>query len=209
MGWLTWLFRSPAPDALAVLERENAALRSRVADLEAQVTRAYGVRVVDLPAAAPVDGEMPAQIPATPAMPPARPPAPVELGSGSDAFAIPIVGESHRQVALRRLAGDRRKRGLEVTFTAVLIPEPHNEYDPNAVRVNENGGPQLGYLSRDDAAAYAAVFQALHQTGRFGACRAKLVGGTKGKPSIGVVLDLDEPEVILARLAEPPVDQPF
>jgi hypothetical protein len=51
--------------------------------------------------------------------------------------------------------------------------------------------------------------EALGACGRVGACRARLIGGTKGKPSIGVQLDLDRPSVLIERIAGAGEVQPF
>jgi hypothetical protein len=67
-----------------------------------------------------------------------------DLGSGAG-FSLGVVGESYRQAALYALAGSRLQRGEQVTFTAALIPEPDNPYDPNAIRVDTQGGAQVGY----------------------------------------------------------------
>lgn len=176
---------------VARLSKEVETLRRQNDDLRQQVARALGPRVRDLTAPVPSMSDV----------------RHVDLGTGVDAFAIGIVGESYRQVALRELAGERRKRGEEVAFTAVLVPESDNPKDPNAVAVHINGGAQVGYLSADDAVVYKIVFDALTTAGRIGACRAKLIGGTKGKPSIGVVLDLEDPRTLLQRIAGE--SQPF
>ena len=82
--------------------------------------------------------------------------------------------------------------------STVVYGEPTNAYDANAVRVDASDGSQVGYLSREDAIAYRAVFEALATCGRVGTCRAPLIGGTTEKPSIGVVLDLEYPNELLA-----------
>ena len=129
----------------------------------------------------------------------------VDVGTGRGC-GFAIVGESYRQVALQELSAGRRVRGEEVHFIATLIPEPTNAYDPNAIRVDIQNGKQVGYLSRDDAAAYQLVIHAIVTGGKRAICRAKLIGGTTDKPSIGVMIDLDEPNALLARA---PSDQPF
>jgi collagen type III alpha len=128
------------------------------------------------------------------------------LGSG-DGFTIGIVGESYRQGALHDLAGSPLQRGEHVTFIAALIPKPENPYDPNAIRVDIQGGAQVGYLSRDDAVRYRATFATLTARHLIGVARAKLIGGVVGKPSIGVMLDINQPTDLLESLA--PEDQPF
>lgn len=114
-----------------------------------------------------------------------------------------IVGESHRQTALRDLSAGRRRRDEPVHFLVALIPEPTNPYDANAIRVDILRGHQVGYLSREDAAAYRLALTAVTAAGKLGVCRAKLIGGTAGKPSIGVVIDLVDPNVLLARFGQP------
>ena len=64
----------------------------------------------------------------------------------------------------------------------------------------------IGYRSREHAVEYGPLFAALSARGQVAQCRAKLVGGTKAKPNIGVWLDIDPVEELLARLTN---DQPF
>jgi hypothetical protein len=111
----------------------------------------------------------------------------VGLGRG---FSVGVVGESHRQSALHDLSNGRRERDEEVDFTAELVLEPENPVDRHAVKVCIKGGAQVGYLSRDDAVHYHIALEALAKSGQRAICRARLVGGTADKPSIGVVLDL-------------------
>jgi hypothetical protein len=129
-----------------------------------------------------------------------------DLGTGHG-YAVAIVGESYRQTALRDLSAGRRLRGEEVRFTAAVTPEPTNPYDANAVRIDILNGVQIGYLSREDAAAYALVLKTVIATGKQGVCRARLIGGTADKPSIGVLLDLSNPEGLAAKFS--PGGQPF
>jgi hypothetical protein len=99
------------------------------------------------------------------------------------------------------LGGERRLRGEPVFFIAALVPDPKNAYDPDAIGVYiSQGGPRVGYLSRDDAAQYRDVGKALTTRKAIGTCRAKLIGGTADKPSIGVALDLADPAVTLAAI---------
>ena len=81
-----------------------------------------------------------------------------------------IVGESNYQPELRRVSKSGR------TFLAVLMPEPSNPKDPNAIRVVAEGGRTIGYLDRDYARQYREAFALLTRHGRVGACRAKLIG---------------------------------
>src|SRR4051812_41450731 len=76
-----------------------------------------------------------------------------------------VVGESHYQDALlatsRSCTLDSSSRR---TFTAVLVREPTNSYDPNAVAVWSPAG-RIGYLSRDDAAEYQDVLMEVQRRG--------------------------------------------
>lgn len=113
---------------------------------------------------------------------------------GDCGFAI--VGESNYQPMLRRVAKQGR------SFQALLIPEPHNPYDPNAIAVWAEGGGPIGYLSRDNALEYRDVFAFLAERQHVGMCRAKLIGGTPGKRTYGVLIDLRETESLLTDLRD-------
>lgn len=64
---------------------------------------------------------------------------------------IEVVGESHYQDQLRRIAGDESTR-VRLTTTATLLAENDNPYDSNAVSV-WIAGSKVGHLSRNDAAS--------------------------------------------------------
>ena len=114
-----------------------------------------------------------------------------------------VVGESHYQDALRRTAtictpGEEGRP----SFQAVLVAEPNNEYDPNAIAVYSTHG-KLGYLSRDTAVEYREVFAEIKRMGSDGGgCTGLLNGGEPGKPSYGVTLLLADPETCLDELAK-------
>lgn len=105
-------------------------------------------------------------------------------------FDFPIVGESYRQSAIRRVAAmaERNDRG-KLEFEAVVRREPTNKHDPNALAVYGPGRLHLGYVAREDAAALRRYFWRLEETGRVAVCRGIIIG--EGKQSLGVVLDLD------------------
>ncbi len=117
-----------------------------------------------------------------------------------------VVGESQYQPALQQIA--RRDRACQAT----LIPESDNPFDVNAVVVKiEN--EVVGYLQRSHARKYRSRLLALTQPF---CCPAKLIGGTRDKPSFGVLLDHRD----LERMAVPkrprkkpakidPKEQPF
>lgn len=111
-----------------------------------------------------------------------------DLSSGD--FDFPIVGESYRQSAIRRVAAmaERNDRG-KLEFEAIVRREPTNKHDPNALAVYGPGRLHLGYVAREDAAALRRYFWRLEETGRVAVCRGIIIG--EGKQSLGVVLDLD------------------
>jgi hypothetical protein len=129
----------------------------------------------------------------------------VDLGDGVG-FEMGIVGEGYYGVEIRRIAGRPQAQGTSVEFMVTLLPEPTNQHDPNAVVVLSDRSKTIGYLSREHAVDYGPVFAALAAHGQVAQCRAKMFGGTKAKPNIGVWLDIDPVEELLARLTN---DQPF
>jgi hypothetical protein len=131
----------------------------------------------------------------------------LDIGTGRCNFSI--VGEASYQGRLRNIAT------VDRSFTALLLPEPTNAYDPNAIRVVAEGGDTVGYFTKEDAVHYAPAFELLTQHGHIGACHAQLIGGTRDKRRFGVVLNLPELDELLTFLRdtfEPAAgadDQPF
>lgn len=112
---------------------------------------------------------------------------------GEGEFEFDIVGESHYQDALSRIAGPKTEEGVEWYCEAELRPEPSNPHDRNAVAVMIQG-LKVGYLAREDAMAWK---RALANTGRPDAptlVDAVIVGGWRrpggDEGSFGVKLDL-------------------
>jgi hypothetical protein len=68
-------------------------------------------------------------------------------------YRVEIVGEASYQPAIARLAGPKTRDGVSVYRAALLVPEPDNPHDPNAVAVRIEGLP-VGYLSREQAVAF-------------------------------------------------------
>lgn len=92
-------------------------------------------------------------------------------------YRVGIVGESHYQDALEAACGGRTVNGAAIPLvTALLVREPTNPYDRNAVRVDV-GGQTVGYLDRQSAPLFHGVLDALHRTGRTATCRACVTGG--------------------------------
>ena len=138
---------------------------------------------------------------------------------------IEVVGESHYRSNLDAVAGGKTVDGpARSDHTAILIPEPDNPYDRNAVRVylvpkdHPAGTVLVGYLSRSDAVRYRGPIYRLARDGKLLACPAHITGGWKRSHSdvgnFGVVLALDTAGAVLAdingiRVHTPePVDKP-
>jgi ssDNA-binding Zn-finger/Zn-ribbon topoisomerase 1 len=115
---------------------------------------------------------------------------------------LDVVGESHYQPALERMAGGRTNVGARhPDHMAVLLPEPTNEWDPNAVRVLLVAGSSaalVGYLSREDAIAYRPVIDRVAERGEVTMCHASLKGGWDQGVSFGVMLRIGAPWSLMA-----------
>lgn len=113
---------------------------------------------------------------------------------------LAVVGESHYQAALRNAAHGRAAgAGFDehLPVTAVLVPEPTNPYDPNAVRVDvrSDAGPAIvGYLAREVAAHYQPALLAL-DANHYGTCAARITGG--GEKYYGIYVHLAGPELMV------------
>lgn len=114
-----------------------------------------------------------------------------DIGAAAGTCNFNIVGEASYQGRLRNVCK------LGRSFTAVLMPEPTNAFDPNAIRVVAKGADTIGYLSKEDAVYYAPVFELLGRHNRVGTCRAQLTGGVGEKRSFGVLLSLRERDDLL------------
>ena len=107
---------------------------------------------------------------------------------------LEVVGEATYQDALwticRGAPGDRVRQAI----VAILVPEPQNPYDVNAIAVHVSGFC-VGYLARDVAAAYArGLGELMSQCGNYVALRGVIVGGgyyDDGPGRLGVWLEHD------------------
>lgn len=125
---------------------------------------------------------------------------------------VDVVGEGSHQGSLERVAGGRTVDGPRIRdHSAILMPEPTNPYDPNAVRVvvvpSSGSGATIGYLSREDAVAYRPVIDRLAAEGKVAACRASIGGGwergSDDRGSFGVRLSMGTPEALMKELDAP------
>ncbi|MHB8958483.1 MAG: hypothetical protein ACYDAN_02540 [Candidatus Limnocylindrales bacterium] len=131
--------------------------------------------------------------------------------------ALEIVGEAYRQELVLKCRPPRPgdlPEGVPMPapgfFKALVMPEPTNEYDRNAITVVLWAGDtwtQCGYLSREDAVRYGPVFAYVaHRRAANGepagseaiACDAAQVPERGG---VGVVLHLGTPGELVAELA--------
>ena len=105
---------------------------------------------------------------------------------------VAVVGESHYQRALRTIAGGRITGDgwdKHIPAMAVLVPEPNNRWDTNAVRVDAlHGGRALtvGYLASELADEYQPELLRLRDAGYLGSCPARIAGG--GSKFYGIYL---------------------
>lgn len=107
---------------------------------------------------------------------------------------LEVVGESHYQEHLWRLAGGVQTERIRCAVQAVLVPEPDNAHDRNAICVLIDDGV-VGYLSREDAVVYGPGLGLLMgKHGGYIALEGQIVGGGQrsgGLGMLGVFLDHD------------------
>lgn len=107
-----------------------------------------------------------------------------ELGN----FDFEIVGESNYQNNIALIG----KQNPDL-ITAILVPEPNNQYDTKAIRVDING-LIVGYLSKDDARSFHRRLGNKKISGKATKCKAIITGGhllkSGNKASYGVQLDI-------------------
>ena len=106
---------------------------------------------------------------------------------------VNVAGESHYQEALRALTGSDGSEPVRIEAEAVLVPEPENPHDPNAVMVQIRER-LVGYLPRDAAVAYAPMLRSVAERGRTAACEAMIAGRGGGDAVLGVFLRMPAPD---------------
>lgn len=130
------------------------------------------------------------------------------------AALVSVVGESYRQPAIEETLRNYSTVGVSPLpinvslrdekklpwFQAVLVREPNNPHDENAIMVYSTAG-HLGYLARSDAEDYQELLEKVEARGsRAGACSAFLRQADNGM--WGVVLVLSSPDDCLEDLDE-------
>ena len=118
---------------------------------------------------------------------------------------LEVVGEASYQDALWSHCGAPQGDRVRYDIVAVLVPEPQNPHDGNAISVRIEGAV-VGYLPRDVAARYVAGLHALMTgCGAHVALRGVIVGGgyrNDGPGRLGVWLSHD-PADFGIRVARP------
>lgn len=120
---------------------------------------------------------------------------------------VHVVGESNYQNVLLAASQGRTYYGPVVSdHVAVMIPEPTNQHDQNAVRIVLAAAGLVGYLSRDDAVAYRPAIDAAAATGHLVAATAQITGGwDRGDGDIGsfgALLHMGPPDVVLREIQQ-------
>jgi hypothetical protein len=87
---------------------------------------------------------------------------------------------------LWRLVGGYSGDRVRCECVAVLVPEPENPYDCNAIKVLIDGW-QVGHLSREDAAVYLAGLHHLLSNRTEVALRGHIVGGGEREGRLGLL----------------------
>ncbi|MFC5266104.1 HIRAN domain-containing protein [Kribbella qitaiheensis] len=117
---------------------------------------------------------------------------------------LEVVGESNYQEALWGICGARKGNRIRHSINAMLVPEPLNPHDANAVAVYIDGH-LIGYLDRSTAAQYvASVHSLMARHGSHVGLRGHVVGGghrDHGLGFLGVWLEHDPADFGMARAA--------
>lgn len=99
---------------------------------------------------------------------------------------IRAVGTSHYQDALLELSGRAGEEAIRAEKIAALVPEPDNEYDPNAIAVHIDGR-LVGYLAREENVRWLDIAN----SAAIGA--EAMIAGKEGAGPLGVFLRLPTP----------------
>jgi hypothetical protein len=130
------------------------------------------------------------------------------LGGDDD---LEVVGESKYQEALWRISGAQVGESVRCAVAAVLVPQPENVYDPDAVAVVIEGH-RVGYLDRQTAGLYVSgLHELMGSHGGYIGLRGVIVGGgyyEDGPGRLGVWLEHDPSDFGVARPTVGPRGRP-
>jgi hypothetical protein len=113
----------------------------------------------------------PARIPARPGDFPA-----LELPGGG---RTRVAGLSFHAAALSRVTAGADRSGSAWNLSAVLVREPRNEYDANAIGVWVDD-EQIGHVNREDAVGLAPLIDRVEAAGLRASCTCHVWGGHDG-----------------------------
>ena len=83
-------------------------------------------------------------------------------------------------------------QNLQLGEIVLMVREPMNPFDPNAIKVIRQDGCQIGYLDRQLA---FRLSQRLDQYGLpMDACVSSIIGGYSAYASLGVIISFEMPE---------------
>ncbi|WP_433169155.1 HIRAN domain-containing protein [Kribbella sp. CA-247076] len=127
----------------------------------------------------------------------------VHLLDGDD--DLEVVGEINYQAALWAICGGRLGQRVRYPIGAVLVPEPHNIYDSNAIAVAVEGNV-VGYLDRQTAALYVeGLHELMASSGAYIGLQGVIVGGgyyDDGPGRLGVWLEHDPRDFGVRRMSQ-------
>jgi hypothetical protein len=116
---------------------------------------------------------------------------------------LDVVGESNYRAAIETVVG-RRPEGHQDIVDAMLVWEPDNQFDPNAIAV-QIGGRTCGYVPRPDAKRYRPVMEWCRTEGFVPVVRADVSGGWRlddgSWAHFGIRLYVAMPDKLLGRPA--------
>ncbi len=110
--------------------------------------------------------------------------ASVDIYGGDE--LLEVKGEASYQAELEAIAGPRTERGKDFPVDAVLIREPENEYDSNAIAVYATrrdgtlGAQKVGYVNRVSAEAMTPAIDRKNRLGETIGLEGRIVGGWDG-----------------------------
>lgn len=110
-------------------------------------------------------------------------------------FNFDVVGESHYQHALKKIAGPESRGGKQHVCDAMVVHQPDNRHDGNACAVVIEG-LLVGYLPRSEAKTLVSVIKSKEEPSGFAVqCKACVTGGwiadSGNSGKYGVLLDID------------------
>lgn len=86
-------------------------------------------------------------------------PSKAHVSTDLKSFPFNVVGESHYQNALEKIAGGYRRDSQSFTVKALIAIDPENRFDPDAVRV-EIDDQTVGYLPGPEAKRIGEIMRA-------------------------------------------------